>query len=88
MGFELTSRLALENAKKVRDECNKRDVIPTAILATCLPMAVKVIGFTTPSGRETLRRPLPEGKFWAVIRAGTPCVYCSRYGGAAAGTST
>jgi hypothetical protein len=71
MGFELASRLAPENVKKVRDECNKRDVIPTAILATSLPMAVKVIGFMTPSGRETLQRPLPEGKFWVVsISAG------------------
>ncbi len=66
MGFELASRLDPENVKKVRDKCNERDVIPTAILATSLPTAVKVIGFMTPSGRETLRRPLPEGMFWVV----------------------
>jgi hypothetical protein len=71
VGFGLASRLAPENVKRVRDECNKRDVIPTAILATSLPMAVKVIGFMPPSGRETLRRPLPEGTFWVVsISAG------------------
>ena len=34
MGFELASRLDPENVKKVRDECNERDVIPTAIPAT------------------------------------------------------
>jgi hypothetical protein len=71
MAFELASHLDPENVKKVRDECNERDVIPTAILATSLPTAVKVIGFMTPSGRETLRRPLPEGMFWVVsISAG------------------
>jgi hypothetical protein len=71
MGFDLASRLDPKNVEKVRDECNKRDVIPTAILATSLPVAVKVIGFMTPSGSETLRRPLPEGRFWVVsISAG------------------
>jgi len=71
MGFELASRLDLDYVKKVRDECNERGVIPTAILATSLPTAVKVIGFMTPSGRETLRRPLPESMFWIVsISAG------------------
>jgi hypothetical protein len=34
MGFEPASRLGPENVEKVRDDCNKRDVIPTAILAT------------------------------------------------------
>jgi len=67
----VASRLDPKNVEKVRDECNKRDVIPTAILATSLPVAVKVIGFMTPSGSETLRRPLPEGRFWVVsISAG------------------
>jgi hypothetical protein len=70
-GFELASRLDAKTVEKVRDECNKRDVIPTAILATSLPVAVKVIGAMTPNGSETLRRPLPEGRFWVVsISAG------------------
>jgi hypothetical protein len=71
MGFELASRLDPKNTECVRDECNRRDVIPTAILATSLPTAVKVIGFMTPTGRETLLRPLPEEMFWVVcISAG------------------
>jgi hypothetical protein len=39
-------------------------VIPTAILATSLPVAVKVIGFMTPSGSETLRQPLASESSW------------------------
>jgi hypothetical protein len=31
---------------------------------------VKVIGFMTLSGRETLQRPLPEGMFWVVSISG------------------
>jgi len=64
MAFELASHLDPENVKKVRDECNERDVIPTAILATSLPTAVKVIGFMTPSGSETLRQPLASESSW------------------------
>ena len=46
-------------------------MIPTAIMATSLPMAVKAIGMMTPTGSETLRKPLPEGRFWVVrISAG------------------
>ncbi|HPM83706.1 MAG TPA: hypothetical protein PLF81_23535 [Candidatus Anammoximicrobium sp.] len=46
-------------------------MIPTALVATSLPTAIKVIGFMTETGRETLQRPLPEGRFWAVsISAG------------------
>ena len=71
MGFDLASRLDAKQTEQVRDECNRRGVIPTAIMATSLPTAVKVIGFMTPSGRETLQRPLPDGKFWVVgISAG------------------
>ena len=71
MGYELASRIDPENTPRVRDECVRRDVIPTAILAVSLPVAVKVIGFMTPTGRETLQRPLPEGMFWVVsISAG------------------
>jgi hypothetical protein len=71
MGFDLASRLDPQQTEQVRDECNRRGVIPTAIMATSLPTAVKVIGFMTESGRETLQRPLPEGRFWAVsISAG------------------
>ena len=71
LGFDLASRVDANQAEQVRDECNRRGVIPTAILATSLPTAVKVIGFMTTSGRETLQRPLPEGKFWVVgISAG------------------
>ena len=60
----VASRLDPKNVEKVRDECNKRDVIPTAILATSLPVAVKVIGFMTPSGSETLRQPLASESSW------------------------
>jgi hypothetical protein len=71
MGFELASRLGPEETIRVRDECNERDVIPTAILATSLPMAVKAIGMMTPTGSETLQTPLPAGRFWVVsIAAG------------------
>ncbi len=70
MGLDLASRLDPTNTAKVKDDCNKRGVIPTAILATSLPMAVKVIGFMTPTGRETLQRPLPEGRFWVVSISG------------------
>ena len=71
MGFDLASRLDPKQAEQVRDECNRRGVIPTALLATSLPTAIKVIGFMTETGRETLQRPLPEGRFWAVsISAG------------------
>ena len=71
MGFELASRLESKKTKQVREECNKRDVIPTALIATSLPVAVKVIGSMTPAGRETLQKPLPEGRFWVVsISAG------------------
>ncbi|MGO8748979.1 MAG: hypothetical protein ACLQNE_23695 [Thermoguttaceae bacterium] len=70
MGFDLASRLDPEKTAKVRDEYNRRAVIPTAILATSLPVAVKVIGFMTASGRETLQRPLPEGRFWVVSISG------------------
>jgi hypothetical protein len=71
LGFDLASRVDPDQAEQVRDECNRRGVIPTAIVATSLPTAVKVIGFMTTSGRETLQRPLPEGKFWVVgISAG------------------
>jgi hypothetical protein len=66
LGFDLASRLDPKTTEQVRDDCNRRGVIPTAILATSLPTAVKVIGFMTPSGRETLLRPLPEGMFWVV----------------------
>ncbi|MCY2990981.1 MAG: hypothetical protein NTY19_24360 [Planctomycetota bacterium] len=66
MGFDLASRLDPKHSEQVRDECNQRGVIPTAIMATSLPTAVKVIGFMTDSGRDTLRRPLPEGRFWVV----------------------
>lgn len=71
LGFDLASRLDPKTTEQVRDECNRRGVIPTAILAISLPTAVKVIGFMTTSGRETLQRPLPEGMFWVVgISAG------------------
>ena len=71
MGFDLASHLDPKHAEQVRDACNQRGVIPTAIMATSLPTAVKVIGFMTDSGRDTLRRPLPEGRFWVVsISAG------------------
>ena len=71
MGFDLASRLDPEQTEQVRDDCNRRGVIPTALVATSLPTAIKVIGFMTETGRETLQRPLPEGKFWVVgISAG------------------
>jgi len=71
MGFDLASRLDPQQAEQVRDDCNRRGVIPTALLATSLPTAIKVIGFMTETGRETLQRPLPDGKFWVVgISAG------------------
>ena len=37
MGFDLASRLDPKQTEQVRDECNRRGVIPTALLATPCP---------------------------------------------------